>query len=375
MARKRANVYRRNGDGRWVGVLNLEPTGGKRKRKIYYGDTQADVVRKLSAGTRALELGQRPNPGVETTGSFLARWLAEVAKPDVRPTSYRAYEIALRLHIIPQLGKVRLVKLGPDDLDRLYADLLAEGLSAAYVGQIHSIIHSALAHASRRDLVARNVAALTRPPRTVRTEFRTLTPEEASRFLAATEDDRLHALYVVAIHTGMRLGELCGLRWADLGEGCLSVVQQAYRLDGAWHFTAPKTKAGRRSITLSRAASEALRLHRIRQTQERLAAKSWEDHDLVFCNPRGRPVEASNLRRRSFHPALARAGLPRIRFHDLRHTAATLLLAGGVHAKVVQEMLGHSSVAITLDVYSHVTPNLQAEAAAKMDELVPAATG
>ena len=377
MAKKRianqGTVYQRR-DGRWEGILNLGYVGGKRRRKSFFAHTQVEVSAKLLAAARALQLGQRPAPGVQSVGDFFKRWLEEIAKPAIRPTTYKGYEVALRKHVLPQIGKVKLVKLSADDLDLLYADLMEKGVSPTYVRLIHSVIHRALAHADRRELVGRNVASLTRAPAAVRREFRTLTPEEATRFLAATEDDRLHAMYVVAVHTGMRLGELCGLRWADLGEGCLSVRQQVCRINGEWRYSEPKTSSGRRMITLSAAASTALRLHRLRQSEERLAAKSWEDLDLVFTNRQGRPIERPNLMRRSFFPALVRAGIPRLRFHDLRHTAATLLLAGGIHAKVVQEMLGHSSVAITLDIYSHTTPNLQAEAAEKMDTILAASS-
>ena len=376
MAKKRianqGTVFRRR-DGRWEGRLNLGFVGGKRRRKSFYADTQAEVSAKLVAAVRALQLGQKPAPGILTVKDFFANWLQEIAKPIIRPATYKGYEVALRTHVLPQLGAVKLVNLGPDDLDERYTKLLKEGLSATYIRLIHAVIHRGLSHAERRSLVGRNVASLVTPPRVSRKEVVALTPEQASRFLAATEDDRLHSLYVVAIHTGLRLGELCGLRWRDCSQDFISVRQQVSRIYGEWHFSEPKTKAGRRNITLSAAASEALRQHRLRQTEERLAAKDWEDHDLVFPDTRGGPLERTNLMRRSFKPALKRAGLPAIRFHDLRHTAATLLLAGGIHAKVVQEMLGHSSVAITLDIYSHTTPNLQAEAAAKMDDLLPAA--
>ena len=213
-------------------------------------------------------------------------------------------------------------------------------------------------------------------PAAPRREFRTLSPGEAARFLKAALSDRLYGLHVLALHTGMRLGELLGLRWADvdLNGAVLSVRQQVYRLAGEWHYSEPKTAAGRRTISLSASAVEALRVCRLRQNEERLQASAWEDNDLVFCNRLGRPLEKATLLRRSFWPALERAGLPRIRFHDLRHTAASLLLAEGVHPKIVQERLGHSSISMTMDTYSHVTPNLQAEAAERMDRLLAASS-
>ncbi len=371
MAKRGANegtIYLRQ-DGRWQGVLNLGYVGGKRRRKSFYAHTRAEVAAKLLAAGRALQLGQAPAPEVLRVGGFLERWLEDTAKLTVRITTYKRYQAALK-HIVPGVGSLRLVKLSPDDLDSLYRSLGEQGLSAKYIRLIHAVLHRALRHALRRGLVGSNVADLAQAPAASRTEFRVLSAEEAARFLATTEDDRLGALYVLAIHTGMRQAELLGLRWADVSEGHLSVRQQGCRIDGEWRFMPPKTKAGRRMISLSPTATEALRLHRLRQSEERLAAPSWQDLDLVFPNAKGRPIERENLLRRAYWPALKRAGLPRIRFHDLRHTAATLLLAGGVHAKVVSEMLGHSSVAITLDVYSHVTPSMQADAAEKMDAML-----
>jgi len=189
--------------------------------------------------------------------------------------------------------------------------------------------------------------------------------------LEVAKQDRLYALYALALTTGMRQGELLGLRWADvdLDRATVHVRQQLRRLKGeGMHFSEPKTARGRRTIALPDMAIDVLKLHRKAQLEARLAAGSlWQDYDLVFPNQTGKPMERQNINRRSFLPLLDKAGLPRIRFHDLRHSAATLLLAQGVHPKVVQERLGHSQISLTMDTYSHVLPDMQQEAARKPD--------
>ncbi len=235
------------------------------------------------------------------------------------------------------------------------------------------MIRRALVDAVRWGLVMRNVAALVTAPRRARSEIRALTPDQARLLLAVAEGDRLGALYMMALTTGMREGELLALRWRDVNlEVALAAVRSTlYRGDGKLRLGEPKTARSRRSVHLTSEAVAALRRHRERQSAERLRlGPAWEDNDLVFANEVGRLVEPQNMLRRSFVPLLERAGLPRIRFHDLRHSTATLLLGAGVHPKIVSEMLGHATVAITLDTYSHVTPAMHRGAAAAMSSLL-----
>ncbi len=290
--------------------------------------------------------------------------------------AYRGYEVTLRKHVCPEIGHLKLARLTADDLDALYSRLLDKGLSPKTVRLCHAVIHRALSHSQKRGAVAVNVASIAYAPSAPRREFRTLSPEEASRLLKAALSDRLYGLYVLALTCGLRQAELLGLRWRDidLSGAVLSVRQQVYRMAGEWQFTEPKTKAGRRTISLSGMAVEALRERRLAQNKERLRAKTWADLDLVFCNRLGNPIEKGNLVRHSFQPLLARAGLPHIRFHDLRHACASLLLAEGIHPKVVQERLGHASISTTMDTYSHVMPSLQADAAERMDRLLAASS-
>jgi len=367
------SVYRR-GDGRWVAVLHVGYVAGRRQRKSYYGATRQEVAVRLAAAVRDLQQGKRPSPETEKLGPFLNRWLEDTARHSIRASTYRGYEVTLRLHIVPEIGHLKLARLSADDLDGLYSRLLDKGLAPKTVRLAHAVIHRALAHAQRRGAVAVNVASIADAPSAPRREFRTLSPEEAARLLKVALSDRLYALYRLALTCGLRQAEILGLRWADvdLPAAKIHVRQQAYREAGAWQFTPPKTKAGRRSVDLDGACVEALRERRLAQNKERLRAQTWADLDLVFCNRVGNPIEKGNLLRRSFAPLLERAGLPHIRFHDLRHACASLLLAAGTNPKVVQERLGHASISTTMDTYSHVLPSLQADAAEKMDRLLAA---
>lgn len=371
MSGRRANnegsIYKRR-DGRWAATISLDHG----KRKYLYGRTRQDVGRKLTVVLKAKQDGL-PIPGErQTVGQYLEGWL-ESARPSLRPRTWARYEQYLRLHAIPEIGRLSLAKLGPQHLQRLYSSRLEAGLSPTSVAHLHAVLHRALGQAARWGLVARNVAGLVTRPRIKRQEMATLTPGQARAFLDAAQADRLCALYAVALSTGMRQGEILALRWrdVDLEAGTLQVRATLQRTGDGFLFAEPKTAHSRRQVALTGTAIAALRRHRRAQAEERLQLGAvWEDNDLVFANEVGRPVEATNLIRRSFHPLLKRAGLPRIRFHDLRHTAATLMLGRSVHPKVVAEMLGHSQIAVTLDLYSHVTPTMQREAVSALDAVL-----
>jgi integrase len=354
-------------DGRWTARISLP--GGK--RKDFYGKTRAEVAEKLAAATKQRTDGLPFVKEKQTVEDFLNSWL-EASRSSIRDRTYETYETILRIHVTPFVGKKRLARLAPLDLQKLYGERLTAGLSAASVRKVHSIVHRALEQAVRWELVVRNVADLVTPPRIGHRDMTTLSPAQARKLLDIVQADRLGALYVLAITTGMRLGELLALRWkdVDLTDGSLSVRGTLYRAADGLVIGEPKTSGSRRKISLGVSAVEALRSHKVNQNAERLLAGKWEDNGLVFSNEVGRPIEDTNLRRRSFEPLLVKADLPRIRFHDLRHTAATLLLAQGVHPKIVSERLGHSRVSITLDLYSHVTPTMQRQAAEAMESIL-----
>jgi integrase len=364
------SIYQRE-DGYWVAAVDLGYVDGKRKRKPIYGKTRAEVARKLTEALKARQDGlPQPNERL-TVRAFLTDWLASIESA-VRPRTVMRYEEVLRIHVPDSLGKLPLAKLGPQHLQALYADRLSAGLSPASVVKLHNILHRALGQAVRWGLLVRNPADLVDPPRIPKHDMQTFTPEQAQRFLAAAEGDPLEALYVLAITCGMRQGELLALRWrdVDLDRRSISVRNTLTRTKAGLTFG--ETKNGKaRQVTLSARAVEALRRHRLKQNTERLRlGGAWDDNDLVFPNQLGKPMEARNLLSRSFLPLLERAGLPKIRFHDLRHSAATLLLGQNVHPKVVSEMLGHSQIAVTLNLYSHVTETMQQQAADTMDRLL-----
>jgi len=368
---KRANgegtIYRRK-DGRWAAAVSLE----RGRRKHFLGRTREEVARKLAVALKACQDGLPLPNERQTVAQFLVDWL-QTARPSLRPRTWHRYEQYIRLHAIPHVGKVGLGRLTPHHLQRLYADRLEAGLSPTTVRHLHTVLHCALGRAARWGLVARNVAELVTPPRAAPHEMMTLTPEQARVFLEAAAGERCEALYVLALTAGLRQGEILALRWRDvnLDADSVQVKGTLQRTPGGFTIAEPKTAQSRRQVTLTAAAANALRRHRSAQAEERLRLGAvWEDNDLVFANEIGRPIEAGNLLRRSFWPLLKRAGLPRIRFHDLRHTAATLMLGQGVHPKVVAEMLGHSQISVTLDLYSHVTPTMQQQAAQAMDALL-----
>ena len=368
---KRANgdgsIHQR-GDGRWCASLSL----GRGKRKHFLAKSRPEVARKLAAAITSRDDGLPTVTKHQKVDQFLASWLV-VMRPTVRERTWVRYEQYVRLHVVPSLGKTALTKLTPQHLQRLYADRLATGASPTTVHHLHATLHRALDQAVRWNLVVRNVADLVDPPRDRHFEITTLSPEQARAFLDAAAGDRLEALYVLALTTGMREGELLGLRWGDVDfdQAALYVRGSLQRIGGKLTVTDTKTAHSRRQVSLTPSAVTALRRHRILQTEERLRiGAAWEAGDLVFTNEIGHPIGAALLLRRCFLPLLQRAGLPRMRFHDLRHSAATLLLAQGTHPKIVAEMLGHSKIGTTLDLYSHVTPTMQREATLAMEAIL-----
>jgi integrase len=305
----------------------------------------------------------------QTLEEYLATWLASI-KHKVKPASFIRYEQVVRLHLIPGLGTIALAKLTAQQVQAFYAKRLDAGVTMSGVRSTHILLHAALDAAVRLDLVQRNVTDLVDKPKYRNRVMQVLTEGQARSLLATVAGDRLEALCVLALATGMREGELFALKWADvdLDEGWLQVRASVRRFRGGRVFQEPKSASGRRRIALSPAVVMALQRHRERQEEERgRLGDAWTDLDLVFPNQIGRPYDQYIIKR-WFRPLLSRAGLPTIRFHDLRHTAATLLLSKGVNPKVVSEMLGHSTISITLGIYGHVLPHMQQHAARVMDQ-------
>jgi len=278
----------------------------------------------------------------------------------------------MRDHLAPHIGRIRLAKLTPADVQRLVNSLHASGLSAKSVANIHGVLRSALNQAVRWGDLARNVATLVSLPRDPVSEIEPFTPEEAVAFLEAIRGDRLETVFTVILALGLRRGEALGLRWddVDLENGTLTVRRSLRRQDGRLTLVEPKTTRGRRTLVLPQFALTSLQGHRKRQVQERLlAGAGWTDTDFVFTSTVGTAIDPDNLSHR-FKRILEKAGLRPQRLHDLRHCAATLMLIQNVPARVVQEILGHAHVSTTLGIYSHVIPSLKRDAADRVDNLL-----
>ncbi len=308
-----------------------------------------------------------------TVGDYLEYWLS-VAATTVRPRTATRYSQYVRVHAVPALGRHRLTQLKPLHLQQLYAARLEAGASPSTVHHLHAVLHRALAMAERWELVRRNVAKQVTPPRVPRYKIRPLTPRDVTRLFAAGEGTRFEAAIVLAVVSGLRLGEIFALRWSDIDLGEDSVVHvrgSLQRVNGRLTIVEPKTDQSMRDVAIGSLGVEALRRHRLRQNQLRLrAGEAWEDSDLVFPNNRGRYMATDYFVRQYLQPVVAAAGLPRVRFHDLRHTFATLQLSNKQPVKIVSEMMGHTRTAITQDLYTHVSAQMQRQAAAAMDALL-----
>lgn len=362
-------MYRR-ADGRWAGAhYVLRPDGGRERRAVY-GKTRAEASAKLANLIAKTDAGVPLAVKAWTVQDYAAHWLADVVAPRSRPSTLASYRDTMRLHVVPALGRHSLRRLTPAHVRRLLADKAASGLSVRSVQIIHATLRVMLSEAARDELVERNVAAIVRGPSSAREEVQPWSPAEAEAFLRAAAGDRLHALFAVGVALGLRKGELLGLRWSDvdLDQGMLRVRQSAQRIHGAGMvFGPPKSARSKRDIPLPAYSVRVLREHRTRQAEERLAlGPYWQDSGLVFTSSAGTVVEPRNLARR-LDELIQRAGVRRIRFHDLRHTCASLLLAQGVPPRVVMDVLGHSQFSITMDLYSHVMPTALREAADAID--------
>ena len=365
---------------RWVGRFDWGYVDGKRKRQALSTKTEKEMIARLAELRRKKEGGVTAPPERLTLGEFLERWLSDSVQGRLWEQTARGYRAIARNHIVPTLGRVQLAQLQPQDLQRLYAaklrsgriDKLGAGLAPRTVLRIHNVIHAALAQAEKWQMVPRNVADLVDPPRAPKYRTQTFNVEQARSFLEAARGRRLEALFLLVATTALREGEAFGLRWSDIDlESGWAYVQQAIgRVGGKRVAKGMKTDRGRR-IRLIGPVVEALRTHRDQQAAERtLAGAAWREHGLVFPTRVGTPLHAGNFYRRDFKPLLAAHELPDIRFHDLRHSAASLLLAIDIHPKIVQELLGHSQIGVTLDTYSHVLPTLAAVGPEKLGELL-----
>lgn len=345
--------------------LNKTVKGNKKDAEAY-----------LSKTITAISTDTFVEPSRLTVGEYLDKWLDSVARVRVRARTFASYTQVLERYALPTLGGKKLSSLRPLEIQSLYTEMQRRGLSAKTVRYVHSTLHSALKQAVNWGMLSRNPAEAVELPRRNRKEMQALSPDEAARFLVATAEDRWHALFVVALFTGMRPSEYLGLKWSDvdLQKGTVTVQRSLVETGKGCPMQIDETKTAhsRRSIPLPPSVIRTLITHRSKQNEERLAAGgNYQSQDFVFATHLGGAVHNFNLIRRYFKRALKRAGLNEsIRLYDLRHSCATLMLAQGEHPKVVSEWLGHASTTLTLDVYSHVLPSMRRDASDRLEKTI-----
>jgi integrase len=366
--REEGSIYQR-GDGLWTASVSLGyDETGKRKRRVVYGKTKTEVQEKLRRLQHDVGRGVDLPPDRLTLGQWLARWLALV-KPTVEPNTYGPYERHSRLHLTPRIGNIILNKLAAVHVQGLYADLTAAGVSAALQRKVGTTLTVALNQAVKLDLLPSNPATKVRKPKAARPEIVVFDPEEVALFLASARSDRLYPYYLTALDSGARPGELFALLWddVDFDGGFWSITKSLEEISGILRVKAVKTPKSRRRIDLSGGTLAVLaECRKVALADGRIGSPVFHDTD-------GGHLRLSNLMKNSFKPILGRAGLSSVGLYTLRHTCATLLLLANEPAKVVSERLGHSSVTLTLDTYSHVLPAMQKRAADVMGRILGAA--
>src|SRR5690349_1140032 len=368
----------KRGEKTWVvRIFQGRDENGKRRyvNKTIHG-TKKSAEKYLTAKLRDKDLGINIDPASESLAKYLDKWLETSVKPRVRARTYDDYASLMNRYVREPLGAIKLADLRPVDIQKLYQSMQERDLSSRVVRYTHAVLSSALKQAVKWDMLHRNPANAVDLPRVVRREMKAMSPVEASRFLESVKGTRQYALFNFALTTGMRPQEYLGLKWSDIDlERGSATVQRAIvwkrEKGGGWSFAEPKTARSRRTIPLPASTVKALIEHKRQQGIERLRLGSdWQDHGLVFPTSIGTPYTLSSLTNKWFKPALVKAELAGFNLYSLRHTHATLLLSSGENPKVASERLGHSTIVLTLDTYSHVLPDMQQQAAERIENLL-----
>lgn len=356
----------------WYYAVDLgKDANGKRRRKKERGfKTKREAEIALAKIVSELSKGTYVEPTKVLYKDFLYHWL-ESKRNSLRSQTHYNYEMITKKHVLPELGSLTVQKINSPTLQRFVDELCNKGLTGAYIKKIIDVVNSSLKKAMRLGYIAQNPMELVDRPRIGKKEMRVWDKIEVEKFLTAAYPERCYIAFLLAITTGMRQGEILGLRWQDIDfENRTLSVRQTLSHDGKTILSEAKTKSSIRPIYLPDETLEALRKHRLLVKQEKLkAAVEYRDQDLVVCTTVGTPICPRNLNR-TWYRLLNQSGVTQIRFHDLRHTHATLLLQKGIHVKVVAERLGHSNTRVTLDTYSHVLPTMQEEAAKAISDIL-----
>ncbi len=353
--------------GRWAGVVELErdPVTGKRRQKWVYADTKKECEIKVAELIYKIENGAYFEPTRMTVAEYLDMWLQQYAKGNVAPATYRSYEGIIRVHVVPRIGNMQLEKLKPIHMQTMYTELSKTHLSSTTVLYIHRVMHKALGQAVKWRIISENPTDFVDPPKKRSVQYSTWDNETIVKALELSEGTLLYIPIVLAATTGMRVGEICGLQWEDINleKGHIYVKYTYQRIDGQWQLKDVKTNGSKRLVVIPNAVIDILKRQKLWQKENRLLfGPNYECNDHLNTWPDGRPVLTDYITK-EFRKFTIENDLPKIRFHDLRHTHATELMKAGVNPKVVSERLGHSNIRITLDTYSHVVPTLQKEAA------------
>lgn len=378
---------RQRKDGIWEARYTIgRDSQGKQLRKSIYGKSRSEVAKKLTKALNDLNSGVYVEPSKITVASWLDTWLEEYKKPTVKPKTYESYEVLVRKHIKPSIGSILLKDLRAEQVQKLYNEKAKE-YSPRQAEVIHVVLHSALEQAIKNDLIIKNVTNATTRPKKAKKEPRVLTPEEQESLIKAMKGDRLEAAFILALFTGLRRGEILGLKWKDINfkDKTLRVMRTLCRVKDydtsdvaksktKLEFNTPKTDKSKRIVPLLDGVIAALKAHKKKQAAEKLRlGEGYRDQDLVFCNEFGDPLDPRRLKE-SLDAIVEKAGLKKVNIHALRHTFATRGLENGIELKVMQELLGHSTITMTADIYSHVLPEKKREAINKLQKVFDAAS-
>lgn len=354
---------RKRPNGTWEARLTL-PNG---KQKSFYGKTQRDAKAKLKDAQDKIEAGIDPRGERLTVAFYLTEWIDDV-KTHLSPSTHISYTSYLRTHLIPHLGTLKLTDLKAPHVNKMLKEMSANGCSARTQNLARAILRKALNDAMDADLIVSNAAAKARPAKQDVKQISPLSPNQVQTLLRYTRDHWYGPLIHTAIGTGMRQGELLGLRWqdVDLDDSVIKIENAMQRVDGVPTFVKPKTDKSRRTIALDPSTSDALRRQLAQVALARQAAGDrWQEWNLVFPSRIGTPLNASNVTHQ-FQALLAEVGLPRQKFHDLRHCAASLLLSEGADMKIIQDFLGHAQISLTANTYTHLTDKVRRDTANRM---------